>query len=58
MTAYKAGNFSAALSSFEAASTLAPEHELARENLDLTRSKLQVGQDRLLVEWQRAFGAH
>jgi hypothetical protein len=58
ITAYKAGNFSAALSSFEAASTLAPEHELAREYVDLTRSKLQVGQDRLLMQWQRDFGAH
>jgi tetratricopeptide (TPR) repeat protein len=58
ITAYKAGNFSSALTSFEGALTLAPEHELAREYVDLTRSKLQVGQDRLLVQWQRDFGAH
>jgi tetratricopeptide (TPR) repeat protein len=57
ITAYKAGEFSTALSSFESALTLAPEHELAREYVDLTRGKLQVGQDRLLVQWQRDFGA-
>jgi tetratricopeptide (TPR) repeat protein len=55
MTSYKAGNFSSALTSFEAALTLSPEHDLAHEYADLTRNKLQVGQDRLLVQWQRDF---
>ena len=58
MTAYKAGDFSGALTNFEAALSLAPEHELAREYADLTRDKLQVGQDRLLAQWQRDFSAH
>jgi len=58
IASYKRGEFSSALSSFEAAETLAPEHELAREYADLTRSKLQVGEDRLLVQWQRNYGAH
>lgn len=58
MTSYKAGDFAAALSSFEAALSLSPEHELAREYADLTRDKLQVGQDRLLTQWQRDFNAH
>jgi tetratricopeptide (TPR) repeat protein len=57
MASYKAGDFSKALSSFEAALTLSPEHDLAREYADLTRSKLQVGQDRLLLQWQHDFGA-
>lgn len=58
MTAYKAGNFAGALSGFEAALSLAPEHELAREYADLTRDKLQVGQDRLLAQWQKDYNAH
>ncbi|HEY2383347.1 MAG TPA: tetratricopeptide repeat protein [Terriglobia bacterium] len=58
MASYKAGDFTGALSSFEAALSLSPEHELAREYADLTRDKLQVGQDRLLGQWQRDFNAH
>ena len=54
---YKRGEFSNALSSFETALELAPEHELAREYADLTRGKIQVGQDRLLVQWQADFDA-
>jgi len=54
---YKRGEFSNALSSFEMALQLSPEHELAREYADLTRGKIQVGQDRLLVQWQADFEA-
>ena len=57
MASYKAGDFNKALSSFETALTLSPEHDLAREYADLTRSKLQVGQDRLLLQWQHDYGA-
>ncbi|PYR97725.1 MAG: hypothetical protein DMG16_23530 [Acidobacteria bacterium] len=56
--AYKRGEFSNALSGFEMALELSPEHELAREYADLTRGKIQVGQDRLLVQWQADFDAH
>src|SRR5262249_1234579 len=55
--AYKRGDFSNALSNFEMALALLPNHELAREYADLTRGKIQVGQDRSLVDWQRAFDA-
>jgi tetratricopeptide (TPR) repeat protein len=57
MASYKAGDYNKALSSFESALTLSPEHDLAREYADLTRNKLQVGQDRLLLQWQHDFSA-
>jgi hypothetical protein len=55
--AYRQGDFAKALSSFDAAVTLSPEHEMALQYIDLTQSKLQVGQDRLLLQWQRNFDA-
>src|SRR5438093_7641748 len=54
---YKRGDLLNALSNFEMALALSPEHELAREYADLTRGKIQVGQDRLLVQWQADFDA-
>ncbi|HLH31908.1 MAG TPA: hypothetical protein VKY31_11955 [Terriglobia bacterium] len=39
---YKAADFSNALSSFEEALALAPEHDLAREYADLTRDRLKL----------------
>src|SRR5436190_10269175 len=56
--AFKRGDLFNALSGFEMALELSPEHELAREYADLTRGKIQVGQDRLLVQWQADFDAH
>jgi tetratricopeptide (TPR) repeat protein len=57
LASYKRGEFSNALSGFEAALTLSPEHELALQYADLTRNKLQLEQDQLLVLWQRDFDA-
>jgi tetratricopeptide (TPR) repeat protein len=45
VAAYKRNEFPSALSSFETAIALAPEHELAREYVDLTRSKIQVADE-------------
>jgi tetratricopeptide (TPR) repeat protein len=53
VAAYRQGEFTKALSSFDAAVTLSPEHEMALQYIDLTQSKLQVSQDRLLLQWQR-----
>jgi len=58
LASYKRGEFSNALSSFESALTLSPEHELALQYADLTRSKLQLEQDQVVVQWQRDFDAH
>src|SRR2546425_480732 len=55
--AYKYRDLFKALSNFEMVLALSPEHELAREYADLTRGKIQVGQDRSLIDWQRAFDA-
>jgi len=55
LTSYKRGEFPAALSNFEAAMTLSPEHELAREYADLTHGKLQFGEEQLMAQWQRNF---
>jgi tetratricopeptide (TPR) repeat protein len=55
LAAYKKGDFPNALSNFEAAMTLSPEHELAREYADLTHGKLQLGEDQLIAQWQRNF---
>jgi tetratricopeptide (TPR) repeat protein len=58
VAAYRRGEFPNALSQFEAAVTLSPEHELAFQYIDLTKNKLQLGQDRLLLQWQKDFEAH
>jgi hypothetical protein len=55
LAAYRRGDFSNAQSSFDAAVALVPQHELALQYSDLIRSKLQVGEDRLLLQWQRKF---
>jgi tetratricopeptide (TPR) repeat protein len=57
VAAYRQGDFPRALSSFDAAVTLSPEHEMALQYIDLTQSKLQVSQDKLLLQWQRNFDA-
>ena len=58
LAAYRRGENSNALSNFEAAVTLSPEHELALQYIDLLQSKQQVTEDRLLLQWQRDFDAH
>lgn len=58
VAAYRRGEFPNALSSFEAALTLSPQHELALQYVDLTRNKLQLNQDSLLLQWQRDFDSH
>jgi tetratricopeptide (TPR) repeat protein len=53
--AYKRNEFSAALNHFKTAVRLAPNHELAAQYIDLTQSKLQVADDRMLLQWQKNF---
>jgi hypothetical protein len=57
LTAYKQGDFSSALKSFRSALQLSPKHELAAQYVELTESKLQIAEDRLLLQWQRSFDA-
>jgi tetratricopeptide (TPR) repeat protein len=57
LTSYKSGDFSSALKSFRSAVKLSPRHELAAQYVELTESKLQVAEDRLLLQWQKNFDA-
>jgi TonB family protein len=57
LTAYKQGDYASALRSFRSAQKLSPRHELAVQYLELTQSKLQVAEDRLLLQWQKDFDA-
>jgi tetratricopeptide (TPR) repeat protein len=57
LAAYRRNEFSTALSNFEAVLALSPENELPLQYIDLIQSKLQLGQDRLLLQWQRNFDA-
>jgi tetratricopeptide (TPR) repeat protein len=55
LTSHKQGDFASALKSFRSALKLAPKHELAAQYAELTESKLQVAEDRLLLQWQKNF---
>jgi hypothetical protein len=57
LAAYKQNDFPSALRSFQSAQKLSPRHELAAQYLELTQSKLQVAEDRLLLQWQKNFDA-
>jgi tetratricopeptide (TPR) repeat protein len=46
LTAYRRGELSDALSTFESALTLSPEHELARQYAELTYGKLELEEER------------
>ena len=54
---YKRGEFPQALGAFRSALKLAPKHEMTIQYLELTESKLQVAQDRLVLQWQKNFDA-
>jgi len=54
---YKQGDLANAAQNFRAAVKLAPKHEMAAQYLDLAENKLQVAQDRVLLDWQKNFDA-
>ena len=58
LTEYKGGNFSGALQDFRTTLALAPQHEMAAQYLELTESKLQVSEDRTLLDWRKSFESH
>lgn len=55
LAAYRRNEFSGALKHFKTAVRLSPAHDLASQYIDLTQSKLQVAEDRLLLQWQKNF---
>jgi TonB family protein len=58
LDAYKKGDFSNALQDFKGTLQLSPKHDLATQYVELTESKVQVAEDRALLEWHRNFEAH
>src|SRR5581483_3851330 len=58
LEAYKKGDFPVALQDFRSALKLNPKHELASDYAGVVEGKLQIGADRLLLEWRKAFDAH
>jgi tetratricopeptide (TPR) repeat protein len=55
LAAYRRNDFTGAVKHFKTAVRLSPTHELAAQYIDLTQSKLQVAEDRLLLQWQKNF---
>jgi len=58
MEAYKSSDYSDALQNFQAALKFSPKHELAAQYLDVAQGKLQVAEERVLIQWQKNFDAH
>ncbi len=52
---YKQGDLSNAVQNFRDAMKFAPKHEMATQYLELAENKLQVAQDRVLLDWQKNF---
>ena len=50
---YKKGDFFHALQKFRETVKLAPKHEMGAQYVELTESKLQVAEDRALLQWQQ-----
>jgi len=55
LAAYKQNDNSTALTKFQAAVALAPAHELSLQYIDLIQNKMQLSQDRLVLQWQKSF---
>jgi hypothetical protein len=53
MADYKKGDFFHALQKFRETVKLAPKHEMGAQYVELTESKLQVAEDRALLQWQQ-----
>jgi tetratricopeptide (TPR) repeat protein len=52
---YKLGDLSTAVHNFRSAVKLAPKHDMAAQYLELAENKLQVAEDRVLLDWQKNF---
>ena len=55
LAAYRRNEFQTALQNFKTAVRLAPAHELATQYIELTQNKLQIAEDRMLLQWQKNF---
>jgi len=57
MDAYRSSDFFNALQNFQAALKYSPKHELAAQYVDLAQGRLQVAEERALIQWQKDFDA-
>jgi TonB family protein len=57
MDAYRSSDFSNALQNFQTALKYSPKHELAAQYVDLAQGRLQVAEERALIQWQKSFDA-
>ena len=55
LEAYKKSEYSAALQNLQAALKFSPKHELAAQYVELASGKLQVAEDKTLIQWQKEF---
>jgi TonB family protein len=58
MESYKNSDYPNALQNFQAALKYSPKHELAAQYVELAQGRIQVAEDRALIEWQKNFDAH
>jgi len=58
MEAYKNADYPTALQNFQAALKFSPKHELAAQYVELAQGRIQVAEDRALIQWQKNFDAH
>jgi TonB family protein len=58
MDAYKNSDYLNAIQNFQAALKFSPKHELAAQYVELAQSRIQVAEERALIQWQKNFDAH
>ncbi len=58
LDAYKRGDYVGARKQFQSALQLSPKHEMASQYMELVDGKLQMGVERLFLDWQKRFDAH
>jgi TonB family protein len=58
MDAYKNSDYPNALQNFQAALKFSPKHELAAQYVELAQGRIQVAEDRALIQWQKNWDAH
>ncbi|HLQ79277.1 MAG TPA: hypothetical protein VK210_18095, partial [Terriglobia bacterium] len=55
LEAYKKSEYSSALQNLQAALKFSPKHELAAQYVELASGKLQVAEEKTLIQWQKEF---
>jgi TonB family protein len=58
MESYKNSDYPNALLNFQAALKFSPKHDLAAQYVDLAQGRLQVAEERALIQWQKNWDAH